>query len=261
MQLRMSIVVRFFEQAFKEKYKLKEFNSFDKPAIFCGVYRKSDRTAIKDHDGPMIIYPSGSDTTKERNVKRIEKTVRNRNDRVVIAISDYIAKDLDAFNVPYERISLLRSEIDLWKPEPLGDSLYWYNADKDTYGKKYFKKIQEAFPDLNIITKNQDKIGSNEIPQEDMPEVYKKCFVVMRLTEHDGFRQTCVEAGLMGRKSIWNNKSSFSEQYTNIDDVIKIIKRLRKGYDYKKVAKDTKKYLLENEDKWKKLITRIENYG
>ena len=115
MQLRMSIVLKFFEKKFKEKYNLEDYNSINKPTIFCGIYRQSDRFALQNHKGPMIIILSGSDTEHKRTVMRVKKTIRGRGDRKVLVFSKWIEEDCKKFDVPCVKIPLLRSNIFLWR--------------------------------------------------------------------------------------------------------------------------------------------------
>ena len=136
---------------------------------------------------------------------------------------------------------------------PLGDSIYWYNVGQEYYGQRFFNRIKSAFPNIDIIINNH-----NTMPHRRMPRIYKKCFVVLRLVDHDGFSQTCAEAGLMGRISIWNNKTTFSRQYKDIDEVIEIIRELKKGYNYKLISSLAKNYILENEKKWLKIIQQYQ---
>ena len=115
MQVCFSLVLKFFEDKFKEKYNLEDYSDLDAPVIFCGVFRQSDRFALQHHRGPMIVILSGSDTNHERTVKRVKKTISGRDDRVVIVFSKWIEDDLKKFDVPCVKIPLLRSNMNLWQ--------------------------------------------------------------------------------------------------------------------------------------------------
>jgi len=115
MQLRMSPTIKFFEKGFKEKYNLDDYLLIDKPTLFCGFYRQSDRFAIQNHIGLGIIYLAGSDTIEIRRVKWLNKYVKGRKNFVIIVASDWIENDLKKYNIPCYKIPLLRTNINLWK--------------------------------------------------------------------------------------------------------------------------------------------------
>jgi hypothetical protein len=71
------------------------------------------------------------------------------------------------------------------------------------YGTHLMKKMRDRwnksskYPEI-LIT------GHNAYTQSELYEVYKDCFIGVRLTEHDNMALSCVELGLMGRYSIFN---------------------------------------------------------
>jgi len=253
MQLRTSSIIYFFDEMFRKKFGFEEYISLEKPTVFFGVYRKSDIAAIQLHKGIKIVWLAGSDAMNLKTLHVISKREEFK-DAVIIAESSWIEKDLDICDIKYESISLFIDDIYNWRPEPLGDSLYWYGGKNSKYGKKYLRDVQRAFPDLNIIINDQ-----GDVPRSEMAEVYKKCFVGIRPVEHDGMSQTVAELGLMGRISIWNGGGPFSVSYNGIEGIIEAIKRLRLGYNYKLVSKRARGFFIENEVKWTNLVLKL--YG
>jgi len=63
---------------------------------------------------------------------------------------------------------------------------------------------------LRDIWDKTDKFPNVEITvqagygQAELYEIYKRSFVGVRLTEHDNMAMSCIEMGLMGRRSIFN---------------------------------------------------------
>jgi len=54
-------------------------------------------------------------------------------------------------------------------------------------------------------------------------EFYKRSFIGLRLTQHDGLPNTVIELGLMGRRCIYNGDLINAINWRNIQDIIKII--------------------------------------
>lgn len=250
-QLRTSEAIEFFDRAFRDKFKFKQCRSFHIPTIFFGIYRDNDLKAIRKHEGFKIIWLAGTDAMNEEILYYIKKYCIN-NKTIIISESSWINDDLDKANIKYKKISMLNGDINNWKPKPLGKSLFWYNYKRSNYGKKIFKEVQSAIPNLDIIGVNQGEKSHSE-----MKNIYEKCFACLRPVEHDGQSQTVAEMGLMGRLSIWNGNIPCSISYNSTKDIIEKIKELRKGYDYEKVARKTKEFFEENERKFLELIKEI----
>lgn len=256
MQLKTSKIIQSFHERFRKKFSFEEYRSKEKPAVFFGLYTNSDRHSFSNHVGPKILWLAGSDAIRMLRHYKFNKIDKNNFKKcTIIAESEWIKKDLDVMGLNYHEISFCLDDLYKWKPEPLGDSLYWYGGGQTKYGKEYMGIVRETFPDLPILV-----LDHKSIAYEQMPEFYKKCFAGIRLVEHDGFSQTVAEMGLMGRPTIWNGKCPASINYKNIDDVLKIIEGLRRAdWNYKLLAKRTRNFFIENEKKWTNLILDLFN--
>jgi hypothetical protein len=88
--------------------------------------------------------------------------------------------------------------------------------------------------------------------RQDLLEVYKKCFLGLRLTQHDVVANTACEMGLMGRRMIWNGDLPNAIHYeNNVDKIAELIRKEwenRSILDYKKTAQDVYDYLDVGED-------------
>lgn len=51
--------------------------------------------------------------------------------------------------------------------------------------------------------------------QDELHEIYKQSFIGVRLTEHDNMALSCVEMGLMGRRSIFNGNIPCAIPYSD----------------------------------------------
>ena len=245
MQLRTSPTIKFFHETFRRKYDFQEYSDINKPALFFGVYKESDRRAIQEHKGIKIIWFAGSDSLMIKDISFLK-------DATVIAESDWIRRDFDKLGIKYEAISFCMDDLYAWRAVPLGKSLYWYGAGSSKYGKQYLPVVRKAFPDLNIITND-----AHTVPRNEMPKIYADCFANVRPVEHDGFSQTVAEMGLMGRMSIWNMKTPFSVPFEGIEGLVQVIKRLKEGYNPNLISKRARGWFCEQEAKWADLVLRL----
>ena len=54
---------------------------------------------------------------------------------------------------------------------------------------------------------------------DDMPNIYKQCFITIRLTSHDGNANSVQECEAMGIPVI-HNQSDYKLQWENVDDIV-----------------------------------------
>lgn len=245
MQLRTSKTIESFHDRFRKKYNFEEYVSLDRPTLFLGVYSHNDRVAIEKHQGIKIVWFAGSDILTSKDTLFLRGAV-------IVAESKWIEEDLYNLGLKYISISLFMDDIYAWKPVPHGNSLYWYKAHTSKYGKRYYPVIRKAFPDMDIITND-----NQTTPKEKMPEVYAKCFAGIRPVDHDGMSQTVAEMALMGRITIYNGDGPFSMPYLDENGLIEAIRTLRAGYNYKLISKRARGYFITNEAKWCEFVLRL----
>jgi len=215
-QGRVSTSVRF---NFLEKYDLSIYNNIKKSTIFFGCYNpQKDFNNIINHQGLGILVWCGSDI-QMINFHKIIK-IKNRKNIKHIAISKFIADDLRKLGIEFKRLSIYPSK-NIPDPQPLGDYIYSYvpKFRYDYYGGRIIDKLKKLLPNEKFI------ITSNEqYPKEEVIEFYKKSFIGLRLTQHDGLPNTVIELGLMGRRCIYNGILPNVIAWNGILDIIKKIK-------------------------------------
>jgi len=251
MQLRTSSVIYSFHETLKKKFNFSEYISLDKPTLFFGVYKKTYVQEIAKHRSKKIIWYGGTDSTYTQLLEDI-KSYLNDGKTVVVAESKWIETDLDKAGIKYISISLCLDDLYVWKPKPLGDSLYWYKGNTSQYRKDYLAEVRKAFPNLNIIVND-----GNTVSKEEMPKIYEQCFANVRPLTHDGVSMTVAEMALMGRMSIWNGGGPFSVPFKTCDDIIDNIRQLRLDYNYKLIAKRARSWFIEQEIKWTDLVLQL----
>ncbi len=187
---------------FMKKHGFKRYTDPKKPAFFFGFYNsKEDVKTLKKHKNLAVLIWRGSDIFRRGHLRFTKKRKHIKH----IAISSFIAEDLDRNGIRYKFIPLISSNIDSLLPVPLGNEIYTYtvsNKDKrDIYGSHILKKvIKNCSYKINVV----DRPG--QLQHKDIIELYKKCFCGLRFTSHDGIANTVIEMGLMGRKCIYNGQ-------------------------------------------------------
>jgi hypothetical protein len=124
--------------------------------------------------------------------------------------------------LPYYRIPVTPYDHSDIKPKPLGDSIYMYKPESRVYNGGIYQQIKEALPEFNYI-----EADWGDHTREEMLEIYKKCFIGLRFTEHDGLSNTVCEMGMMGRPMINNGDVPNCISYNSVDGIINTIQSLR----------------------------------
>jgi len=216
-----------FAEAMAKKYDLvlnNESIKMDEPLFMFGCYTQKDIWRALHHQSGgqiTVICWAGSDAI---NLKDLSG-VFNQFPRIKhIAISKWIAADLSMQVLPYYRIPITPHDYSDIKPESLGDAIYMYKPDSAVYNGGIYQEVKEALPDYKFIECNW-----GDHTREEMMEIYKKCFIGLRFTEHDGLSNTICEMGMMGRMVINNGDVPNCIHYDNAEQITHLI---RDAYKY-----------------------------
>lgn len=223
---------------YKAKYKLKTYTNLTEPLVIFGMYREEDYETLINHESEVVIVWQGSDA-KDLPSEWIEavKTAKN------YSCSHWVQQSLLNHGIESELRYLSAT-----KPKkinyPNGDSIYFYSSIKgsDVYGEEIVDEIEKII-DIPII-----RVYYGMYKKSEINEIYKKCFVNLRLTNHDGCPNTNLEMGLMGRKSIYNGSLPHSIKWTDVDSICESIMKEYKNRnnDNKQVSKDFIKFINDN---------------
>lgn len=233
-QCRPSRYMTVLGQRFMDRYALAPYTDPDKPAIFFGCYYvtqkgvecRADIDAVLKHRSFAAIIWTGSDIMRVCDPAFAE--LRARKNVHHIANSSFIASDLFAANLPFVNLPLCASNLSMFSPMPKGPCVYSYlsHSRPELYGNAYIPQIRAAIPDLEIIEGYSTPPGNHAYEQ--MPAIYARCFMGLRLTLHDGFPNTVVEMGVMGRPCLWNAYMPNAIPWFGIDDIVDSIREERK---------------------------------
>jgi len=218
MQLIHSSGTEFFSKIFTVMYNLKNVNKYGynsyEPCLFYGMYFNEDSIRLMEHRGQAIILWAGSDIRS----KGQPFITKNTPTKVLhLAASPSIEQRLKRVGFSYRRIpNIAFTNWDYWKPEPLGEKIYFY-APSDFYGLNCLDQIKEfGYPVIHI-----DRAQRHDISK--LRNIYKECFIGLRLTPEDGNSATVLEMGLMGRKTIWNGDQLSAIPWNDFDKLNELI--------------------------------------
>lgn len=234
-----------FAEAMAKKYDLTLNNTsikMDEPLFMFGCYTQKDIWHALHHSSGgqlTVICWAGSDTIKLNHLSG----VFNHFPKIKhIAISKWIAADLGMQALSYYKIPITPHDYSDIKPEPLGDSIYMYKPNTKLYNGGIYQKVKEALPEYKFI-----EAEWGDYTREQMMEVYKKCFIGLRFTEHDGLSNTVCEMGMMGRMVINNGDVPNCIHYDSIDRIIESITS-RHTFTPEFMAKEVSDYLNIGDD-------------
>jgi hypothetical protein len=237
-----------FFKNFQKKYNLPRYTDITKPVLFYGCYYQRELERLLAHQSKCVVVWRGSDILWAMEHPEYMKELSKRNNIHHIAISNFIAEDLSKWDIPHKIIpiaSMINTDI---IPQPLGDAIYCYHINTSKYGGNVWEKLKDRIRDIEIIHCKHDTHDRKGIL-----DVYKRCFIGLRFTQHDGLSNTVCELGLMGRKVIWNGNTPNAIPYSenDIDGIVENIVSVfvhRKESDYIGLAKTMKNFLNISDD-------------
>jgi hypothetical protein len=214
-------LIHFKERLYK-KYNLTEYIDINAPSLFFGIYTDDDINTLINNIGFKFIIWGGEDAniTKAPSRSTID-TVMSINNTIHLAISMCIYNRLLSCGIHSIPIDFNLVDKNIFKPvdkKLLGQSIYIYNGHTEgremIYGKHTYMEVVQKLPKFNFIYSNT----INE-KYENMPQIYMKCFIALRLTQYDGNANTVQELETMGIPVI-HNQSTYGLKWTTVDDII-----------------------------------------
>jgi hypothetical protein len=212
-------LIHLKDRLFK-KYSMIEYNNIDKPSVFFGIYRKEDIERLQQHSGKKIIIWGGTDCNVDIHCRsNMVKLVKNLSNVTHLSISECISNSLKKRNVTSLPFCLNMVDKDIFKPvSNLGSKIFIYNGiakgNEQNYGKEIYEEIVKRLPEFEYIYSNE--LG---IPYEKMPEIYSRCFIGLRLTQHDGNANMIQDIDLMIIPFL-HYFSKYGINYESIYDII-----------------------------------------
>jgi hypothetical protein len=226
----------------KKKYGLSEARDRKSPVLFHGIYGTQILDLLKWAETTKVLaWWSGSDVSYcFRGREHLIEVVRNHPNISHIATVNFIERDLQKFGFKYKKVPLFSQFIDDFKPCKLGSKIYAYKPRLYLDNPQRIKTLEQIFGEDEFIKAESHHTFS----QAGIKEVYANSCLGLRFLRHDGLSHSVCEMGLMGRKMIYNGDTPNAIPFTNLDDVIETIKRVKEErYDPFEVARQMKDYL------------------
>jgi len=242
---------------FKRIYKIFNLSPYypqknNDPCLFFGVYSNRELNIIKKHKGVKFIMFGGSDCDNRlshRNGMNVLIHLTSllcsleKSKFKYISISKNIHERLGEANISSSLFTLDLVNYKLFKPvKKLGKSIYIYDGCSKhprnilIYSTPLIKKIKSKLPQFNYIHSSD-----NWVNYEKTSEIYKKCFIGIRLTLQDGNANTVQEFKAMNIPIV-HNLSEYGLKWNTIDDILKHIEYCNENYKNKEYIKDKKDY-------------------
>ncbi len=226
--INVSLSLEHFKDRFIKKFNIKLYDKnkdYMKNTIFFGLYDLYDFKRILKHTGKKYIMWGGTDCDDRFKLRKNSiQIVKKISNLTHISISESIKNRLDKNDIISTRIYFNLVDKTIFNPiSEFGECIYIYNGytkgNEYLYGEKIYKKLMEKLPQYTYILSNE-----LSIPWEEMPNVYKKCFVGLRLTEEDGNANTVQEFNSMGIPIIFNGEGGIPwSDLISIGNTIKIL--------------------------------------
>jgi len=213
--VRYSAAVSFFAEGFTRRWNLQPYDA-NKPALFFGCYSYDDISAVLSHRHPKIVMLLGADMPNLYHLSH---------DKNVIFASDkrYNLNIFAAAGVRYIDKVIPLKFFSNFNLSPRGTKIYCYinqntPAHIHKHGAGYLQQLIEHFGADNLILGTHGKTESQVIEH-----YYRPAFINLQLNPFAGFT-SAIEMAHMGRRSVSNSPAPFSIPFSNIDDIIQIIK-------------------------------------
>ncbi len=211
-QIHYSGAVKGLGKKFAEKYNLRPYTDVRKPVVIFGLYGFKDYYVLRKNKLRCIVIFCGSDALK---IGQAEADIIKRKNPIIYAMSKFLSDDLREWDIPHKTLPLTPTTPDDISCQPRGNKMYCYikGENKAGYNKDLAQKVADK-TGLDVIFAKL-----NQYSKEELMEVYKQCFIGLRLTKHDGLPNTVMELGLMGRRSIYNGGTPQSIPWEGLDDI------------------------------------------
>jgi len=217
-KLFVSEELNHFKERFQKCYCKKNYQ--DDVCVFFGMYSRKDIKTLKNHKGYKFLIWGGTDCNWNYDIRCKNIQIINKIPNLYhIAISKDIQQRLYLKNIESIFLEFNLVDKELFKPiSKKGNSIFIYNGftkgKEYIYGDKIYQEVVKKLPKLNFIYSNE--LNS---PYEKMPEIYAKCFIGLRLTEHDGNANMVQEMKAMNIPVV-HNQSDYGLKWKNVSDII-----------------------------------------
>ena len=244
-QAYVSPSVSAFKRQFLRKYYLTPYRTSLRSLVIFGMYSFKDYNVFLRHPPPMVVVWCGGDALKI-DARRESVLLKKTTGVTHYAMSGFVSNTLTRHGIPHKVLPITPTTPHM-RVEPRGDMVYCYvgsDARKDFYGWHIVEQISKLIPYEVAVVRHSD------YRQNELVRLYRKSFIGLRLTLHDGLPNTVLELGLMGRRCIYNGGLPHSIPWAGVEDIRESIMREYeiRGQPNAYIGKDTFNYINIGDD-------------
>jgi len=189
----------------------------------------------------VIIHFIGSDVLEilRNKRKRIEMKILGYLGVKFYCVSDNLKNELKTVNISAETVPFLNFRItDHSEPLPEQFSVIAYIPEnkENFYNADIILNAAELLPEIKFTifpnSKDFNLKNVTSVPNIEHRKIFdefNKHNLFIRITEHDGFPNTISEALTCARQVVWSEKHKFCYQASTTDELINIIRELKKN--------------------------------
>lgn len=223
-QIHISNSLSHLKDRFLSKFGIKEYYDRTIPSLFFGIYNEEDIDYLKNHQSEKYIIWGGTDIDDSFEYRRnlIGRILSFPNITLHYGISENICERLKRKNLNYKKIYLNLVDKSIFKKIGiLGKNIFIYNGlkpgNEEVYNKHIYDQVVNELPEFRFIYSN-----SLNADYRDMPSIYSKCFIALRLTNNDGNANMVQELNEMDIPVIHNGEYK-SIKWNDKNDIISSI--------------------------------------
>lgn len=246
-QIKFSRSVKFFADRMMDKFDLQPYSDSTAPVVMYGLYKPEDYEFLSLHKPPVIVLWRGSDALILNQAKA--DVISKKKNCKHYAVSKDVQRSLLKWRIESE-VMPITSTPDSIKCEPRGEGVYCYIGNgSPNMVLKYKVNTLNRLNDMLPYEFYFVRFGQYSF--DELKEIYKKCFVGIRLLEHDGMSNSILEMGLMGRRTISNSDLPHTIKWNKYSDIYKSINTqyMKREKDNSKISDDFRK-VINIGDKW-----------
>ena len=225
-QVFISNSLKHLKYRFLKKYNMKEYYSNNLPCLFFGIYNDYEINLINSFESDVYIIWAGTDLNfnyeirinnfKKINFKNVKINYIISNDLEIIAKQlklNYLKINLNLIDDNYFNKVIIKK-----------DKILIYNGisknNEEIYGKHIYNEIINELTEFKFVFSNE-----LNFEYEKVHEIYKECFIGLRLTSNDGNANSVLEFINMNIPIIHNGDYKESLKWKTKEDIIRIIKK------------------------------------
>lgn len=228
------------QDRFRKKYGLTEYVDSGRPLVIFGMYNEEDVDVYLKHKSEITVVWQGCDA---KDINPLLASIIKRRTAKHYSISHWIKEGLNTWGIQNE-LKPISATCDHLQYVPRGNKIYFYSSNlspesADYYGEYMIEEIKNR-TGLDLIRTTFDTYT-----QADLYQIYRQCFINLRLTTFDGCPNTNLEMGMMGRRSIFNGDIPHSIKWTGVDDICESIMQEygNRKKDGRQISKDMTEFI------------------